>query len=104
MDIKNLLGARIQEIRKAAKLTQEQMAEAIGIETVSMSNIERGKYYPTAENLNKICEVLKVTPEELFKFTHLAPHKQLLHEMYERLQYDESLTRLVYKFFKMVKN
>jgi transcriptional regulator with XRE-family HTH domain len=53
MDIKKLLGKRIQEIRKSKKLTQEQVAEIIEMEPASLSNIENGKYYPTAENLEK---------------------------------------------------
>ena len=68
MNIKKLIGKRIQEIRKYRKLTQEQIAEFVGIETTSISNIENGKYYPTAENLDKILSVLNVKPGELFEF------------------------------------
>ena len=102
MDIKNLLGKRIQELRKSRNLTQEHMAELIGIETVSLSNIERGRYYPTAENLNKIINALQIEPEELFRFKHLKPHKELLNEMITRLKSDEKLTRMVYKFYMSV--
>ena len=69
-EIKKLLGKRIQEIRKSKKLTQEYVAELVGIEVVSLSNIENGKYYPTAENLKKIIKVLEVSAEKLFKFEH----------------------------------
>lgn len=103
MDVKQLLGKRIQEIRKSKNITQEKMSELIGIETVSMSNIERGKYYPTADNLNKIINILGVKPSELFEFEHLAPHKVLLKEMNDTLKDNENLTRLVYKFFILVK-
>lgn len=102
MDIKKLMGKRIQLLRKSKKITQEKMAEVMGIETVSLSNIERGKYYPTAENLNKIITILDVEPQDLFAFKDLAPHKELLDEMWARLKSDEKLTRLVYKFFKSV--
>ena len=102
MNIKILLGKRIQEIRKSKNITQEYMAELIGIETVSLSNIERGKYYPTAENLNRIISVLQIEPEELFSFKHLRNYKELLEEMNSRLKDDEKLTKLVYKFYKSV--
>lgn len=101
MDIKKLLGKRIQEVRRSKNLTQEYMAELIGIETVSLSNIERGKYYPTAENLNKIIDILNVEPEELFTFKHLASHKELLDEINSKLVNNEHLTRLIYKFCKL---
>ncbi len=103
MDIKQLLGKRIQELRKSKGLTQECMAELMGIEVVSMSNIERGKYYPAAENLTKIINILDVQPDELFKFNHLKPHNEILSEMYKNLENNENLARLVYKFYMLVK-
>jgi len=103
MDIKKLLGKRIQEIRKSKNITQEYMAEQIGIETVSLSNIERGRYYPSAENLSKIVEILGEQPNELFNFNHLAPCDNLIKEMNENFAKNEKLTRLVYKFFSLVK-
>ena len=45
MNIKKLLDKKLQEIRKKKKLTQEYVAEYVGIETSSISNIENGKYY-----------------------------------------------------------
>ncbi|MGN0014220.1 MAG: helix-turn-helix domain-containing protein [Candidatus Gastranaerophilaceae bacterium] len=56
---KKLLGKRLQEIRKSRKLTQEQVAEFAGLETSSISNIENGKYYPSAENIEKNNEYIK---------------------------------------------
>lgn len=103
MDIKKLLGKRIQNIRKSKKLTQEQIAEIIGIETASLSNIENGKYYPTAENLEKIINVLEVQPSELFMFEYLAPVKEILSEMNSHMEKDEKLARLMYKFFQLIK-
>ena len=49
MDIKKLLGKRIQEIRKSKNLTQETLAKMVNMDTSSISHIENGKYYPTAE-------------------------------------------------------
>ena len=60
LNIKKLIGKRIQEIRKQKKITQEYLAELIVIETPSISNIETGKYFPSAENLDKILEVLEM--------------------------------------------
>ncbi len=103
MDINLLLGQRIQELRKSKKMTQEYLAEKIGIEPASLSNIERGKYYPTADNITKIIEILDIEPLELFNFKHLAPHEKLLEEMNNTLIKDDKLTRLVYKFYMLVR-
>ena len=66
MDIKKNVGNRIRRIRKARHMTQEKLAEIIGVEPPSISNIENGKYFPSAENLEKIMIALNTSPEELF--------------------------------------
>lgn len=103
MNIKKLLGKRIQEIRKSKKMTQEYLSELIGIEPASLSNIENGKYYPTAENLDKILSVLNVKPGELFEFEHHASQDELLDEMYTAMKSNKELTVLMYKFYNSVK-
>ena len=55
---KKLLGTRIKEIRKAKGLTQEQLAESIGIEIPSLSNIENGKTYPSSDTIEGLIQVL----------------------------------------------
>ena len=60
-----LLGENIQIIRKHRKMKQQELADAIGINLQSLSKIERGVNYPTFETLEKIINVLDVTPNEL---------------------------------------
>ncbi len=103
MNIKKLLGQRLKEIRKNKKITQERLAELIGIDTSSISHIENGKYYPTAENLDKILEILDIKPNELFSFESYASHENLLNEMYESMKQNAELTKLMYKFYIAVK-
>ena len=103
MDIKKLLGKKIKEIRKNKNFTQEKMAELIGIEPASLSNIENGKYYPTAENLEKIIKILDVTPSELYNFEYFSPAQELLSEMYNAMANNEKLLRTMYKFFNTIK-
>lgn len=103
MNIKKLLGKRIQEIRKSKKLTQEFIAENIGMDPASLSNIENGRYYPTAENLEKIIKILDVTPKEIFTFKHLCKKEELIKEMCEAMTKNENLAKLMYKFFSTVK-
>lgn len=103
MDIKKLLGKRLREIRKYRKITQEQVAEFVGIETPSISNIENGKYFPTAENLDKILKILDVKPSDIFTFENLSDKNELINEMLASMQKDENLTRMMYKFYTAVK-
>ena len=68
-----------------------------------MSNIENGKYYPTAENLRKIADALEVKPYELYMFEHIRSLTELKEEMFKGLENNEKLTRLMYKFYTSVK-
>mgnify|MGYP002711239257 CR=1 FL=1 len=49
MTLKQDLGQRIQKLRKDKKITQEQLAEMVGIDPKNISRIEKGNNYPTAE-------------------------------------------------------
>lgn len=104
MNIKKLLGKKLQLIRKSKKLTQEQVAEFVGVDTTSISNIENGKYYPNAENLDKILQFLDTKPSEVFTFESYMPSGELIEEMLENMQKDEKLTRLLYRFYLAVRN
>lgn len=103
MSIKKLLGKRLQEIRKSKKLTQEQVAELVDIETVSLSNIENGKYFPSAENLDKLLKVLEINPSEIFYCEYNKSVKELILEMTNSMKNDEKLAKLMYKFYLSVK-
>lgn len=68
MDKKQLLGARIREIRKIRELSQEELAERADISTQYVSNIERGKENPTLDLLLRLAEALRVTLGQLCDF------------------------------------
>ena len=61
----SFLGENIQTIRKHRGMKQQELADKIGINMQSLSKIERGLNYPAYETLEKIMEVLDVTPNEL---------------------------------------
>ena len=65
MDYQALLNSNIKKLRCNLDLTQEEFAEKIGISVQGLSNIERNRYQPTAETVDRICKVFKVTPCEL---------------------------------------
>ena len=44
----------LKQARKARKLTQEKMAELLGVEPVVYGTWERGKIYPSNESVRKI--------------------------------------------------
>lgn len=97
-NIKTLLGLRIREIRKQNKLTQEQLAEKIGIEIPSLSNIENGKNYPNSETIEKIANGLNIPIFKLFIFEHLKEpdSKKMLQEINLILEKNPKLLKTIY--------
>jgi len=67
-DILEKLGARIQEERKKARFTQEQLAERVDLSVNYIGYIERGKQAPYLKTLERIAEAIGVEVYELFLF------------------------------------
>lgn len=59
-------GGNIARLRKEQLLSQEDLADRIGLQKQTISNIERGIRYPTFETLEKLRKVLNAGPIELF--------------------------------------
>lgn len=104
MEIKKQLGKRIRELRERRNLSQEYIAEQLDIHPANYWRIENGVSYPKPENLEKICEILKVNIQELFIFDHLKNIDEIKLELQNIINSDESLTRLIYKFVKTLKD
>lgn len=101
---KELLGARIKELRKVCGLSQEQLAEKIGVEPRHMSRIEVGKNYPTIDRLEKIAEALNVPLKDFFDFMHLdSPDTRALKidELVKGM--NEDYQRIIYKIVRAFK-
>lgn len=54
------IGRRLQEKRKAQGLTQEVLAEQVGITVVYLSKVENGRVRPTLELLDCLCDKLNL--------------------------------------------
>lgn len=62
---KKMLGKRIKHAREEKKLTQEKLAELIGVSTVYISHLEIGSKTPSLETLIKISNTLEVSIDYL---------------------------------------
>lgn len=60
-----MIGARIRELRRVQKITQQQMAERIGVSDIHYGRIERGDRAVSLELLERIAETLDVQVTEL---------------------------------------
>lgn len=101
-NIKKLLGARIKQLRQTKGLSQEQFAEKLGIATRTLCGIEIGKNFLTSNTLEKILEVLDITPQELFLVNHYQPREDLEQEIFETISKikDREKIEIIYKIIK----
>jgi transcriptional regulator with XRE-family HTH domain len=68
---KELIGKRIQELRKRQGLSQEQVAAKAEISSNYLSRIECGKENPTLDMLIKLADALKIEILEMFVVRHM---------------------------------
>lgn len=95
---KELLGARIKELRKSCGFSQERLAELVGVEPKHISRIEVGGSYPSLNRVELIAKALGRPMKDLFDFIHLespdiraANMENMIKEMKEEHQ------RLIYR-------
>lgn len=101
MDIKKKLGERIREIRVSRSLTQEELTGKINLSSKSLSQIELGNNFVSAETLENLCTVLNITPNELFDFKSFSiSEENAMDEIIKRLENNSNLLKTVYKIVK----
>lgn len=62
------MNNRIEEIRKAKGIRQEDFAKAVGVSRQTISSLETGRYNPSIQLAYKISRYLGLTIEEVFLF------------------------------------
>ena len=65
------MKTKIKELRKARKLSQEELAEAVGTTRQTITSIEVGKYTASLPLAYKIARFFGLTIEEVFDFSDL---------------------------------
>jgi len=100
MNLKEKLGKQIQLIRKQQHLTQEQLAKIIKMDSKSISKIEKGKNYPTPENLNAIADALNVRVYEFFLFEETKSVEKMKSEIVKAINRDHKTLMYLYHMLK----
>ena len=68
MNEKLILQNRLKETRIEKKLSQQQLADLVGVSRNTISSIETGQFHPTAKLALILCIALDKKFEELFYF------------------------------------
>lgn len=101
MDIKKQFGKKIKEKRLGLELTQEELAERAGISAKSLSRIELGCNFVSAENLEAISRALNVQPKVLFDFNELDDG-QMFEFINSKITNNKNLLCKVYKMIAVI--
>jgi transcriptional regulator with XRE-family HTH domain len=67
MRLQDRVGLNIQELRRAKKLSQEELADMCKVHQTYLSGVETGKRNPSLLVLERIAHALNVDAEELFR-------------------------------------
>lgn len=59
---------RIEEIRKARGIRQEELAQQLGVSRQTISSLETGRYNPSIFLAYKVAKLFGMTIEEVFVF------------------------------------
>ncbi len=79
------IGDNLLEYRKKAGMTQYEAAEAAGVSGRTYADIERGTVNMRVETLLRICEALKITPNDILTKGPI-PYPEQEAELRERLE------------------
>ncbi len=62
------MQTRIQELRKAKKVTQNELADAVSVTRQTIISLEAGKYNASLILAHKLAQFFEVPMEEIFIF------------------------------------
>ena len=66
MNIAKIVGNNLKQARKFKGLTQKEVAEKLKMTQQQYSRFETGKFELNYQQILKVCEILDITPNDLF--------------------------------------
>lgn len=81
---------RLKEARKRSAMTQQQVADSLGISRSSYTNIENGKRDPDTRTLRRLADLFEVSADYLLGLTdEPAPAQELFSLTLKKGAYEE---------------
>ena len=66
------MKTRIPELRKKQKMSQQELADAVGVTRQTITSIEVGRYTASLELAYKIAQYFGLAIEEVFDFSDIG--------------------------------
>ena len=102
-EFKISFGKRIAKLRKIKGISQEILAEELGLSIKAISIIETGSHLTKSENFDKIAKVLGIEVRELFNFDNTNNKEQNLKGIYDKIEFikdDEDKVAILYEILR----
>ena len=100
----NDLGHNLQKARSESNLSQEYIAEKLGISRSAVSQIERGKRKVSSSELNVFSDIFGISADELLKGRQAGTCAQLFTSRFEELdEADQNEILNLIEFKRMMK-
>lgn len=72
-DLRRNWAGRLRTLRRAAGLSQEALATALGISLKGYQRFEGGRHNPTLDTIGRLADALAIQPRELLQFSESEP-------------------------------
>lgn len=84
--VEQIIGKRIQKVRKSRGYTQQQFSEMVGLSTNYLSDVERGKSSVRLDKLVAIINSLECSADDVFMDVIECGHKIKSSRLSERIE------------------
>ena len=86
-EMRHIIGENIVKYRKLNGMSQKHLAAKIGISSQGLFKIEKGIVSPKADTLEKVVEMLCITPNQLFGLEEIEEdNSSILYQLRQRSQ------------------
>lgn len=68
LSLSDYVAAKVKILRKNKELTQQELAERLGVTRVSVSNIEAARHFISVSMLERLCKALSCKSTDILPF------------------------------------
>lgn len=105
-ELKSKLGKLLTKKRKELKISQEKLAEKMNVHVRTISKIENGHSFVSAETLCKLCQFFNLPPKSFFDIDRKTDRRnKKLNELIDKLKTsDKEKIEFYYNLINLVDN
>jgi len=99
-DCRKLLTRNMKKYRQILGISQAALAERVGCSTTLIGNIEIGKRFPSADNINRIARALDVRISDLFAEQQPESMKAMASKQELKTRLERLIGKIIDEHFK----